>query len=442
VITPAAPFPDGLLQANIIDGPLILAAYALSAAAIGYLLWRRPTRRWARVAIVAVVSGLGLALLIWFFTVRVWNLFGIPLSHTDYAWLAAVSVGICLAVASLIGSSWRRKLIASASVVLFLVTGALAVNADFGLNPTLGALLGISVENPVQLAPISAPPASAVPVLPLWKSWKPPADMPAQGTIGTQVISTTLSGFTSRPAGIYLPPAALTANPPKLPLVILVMGQPGNPDPSYIAATLNREAAAHNGLAPIVIVADQLGDPTVDPLCLDTAKFGNAETFITQDVVNWARANLNILQDARHWTIAGYSNGGQCAISFAAKYPKLWSNVIDISGEEYPGTESASATLADVFGGDQAAYDAQKPVNLLAAHPLPGTMGIFTVGSNDAGYIPGVKRVAAAARAAGMSVTYYESPNGGHVLPALTDGLDKAFEVLYPHLELAGPAPG
>jgi len=66
------------------------------------------------------------------------------------------------------------------------------------------------------------------------------------------------------------------------------------------------------------------------------------------------------------------------------------------------GSEIQAATLQDVFGGDQAAYDAKKPVNLLAG----------------------------AAPKAGMAVTYWESPNGGHVLPALIDGLDKAFQVV------------
>ncbi|WP_255409505.1 hypothetical protein [Cryobacterium sp. Y29] len=38
-----------------------------------------------------------------------------------------------------------------------------------------------------------------------------------------------------------------------------------------------------------------------------------------------------------------------------------------------------------------------------------------------------------------MTVTYWESPNGGHVLSALTDGLHEAFAVLYPRLGLAPP---
>jgi len=437
-------FPEMFLSIDIVEGPVIITFFALSAIAATYLLYRRRAKGWALICLIAVATGLVGAGLIWFFTVRVWNLFGVGLGMTTYLWLAAVCVGVCVAVATLWKSSRTRTAIAAASVLLFLVTGALGINASFGLNRTVGSLLGMSAEPILHLTPPSTASGQKTigPTLPLWQTWTSPADMPETGTTGTQVIPPTLSGFSSRPAGIYLPPAALVAKPPKLPLVILLMGQPGNPDPSFIAATLDREAATHHGLAPIVIVADQLGSPTDDPLCLDTPRFGNAETFIAQDVVNWAKANLNILPDSAHWTIAGYSNGGQCAVSLAAKYPHLWSNLIDISGEEFPGSEIEAATLHDVFNGNQTAYDAQKPVNLLAAHPLPNTVGVFTVGSNDTGFIPGVHRVSAAAEAAGMKVTYWESPNGGHVLPALTDGLDKAFEVLYPRLGLASDAPG
>jgi len=263
--------------------------------------------------------------------------------------------------------------------------------------------------------------------------------MPTRGTIGTEVIPATVSGFTARPAGVYLPPAALTAHPPKLPLVVLLMGQPGNPDPQYIAAVLDRYAAAHQGLAPIVVVADQLGDPTVDTLCLDTAKFGKVETYVNTDVVAWARTHLNILGTRDSWTIAGYSHGGQCAISFAAKHPDLWGNVLDISGEEYPGAEHAATTLADVFAGNQAAYDAQTPAVILSQHSYPDTTAIFTVSTDDSAFMPGVKRVSAAAQAAGMHVTYGEVLNGGHVIGALNGGLDQGFAALYPRLALSPP---
>lgn len=433
---------DLLLRVNVVSGGVIWSFFGLSAFALAYLLARRPARRFLAMSAGAIIVGGLAALLIWFLVVRVFNVFGTSLGLTTYLWLGATCVGVCLAFANLWNSGRLRKTLAVACVVVFLVTGALGVNAGYGLNRTLGSVLGISTDGPLALPPLKGAPGEGSSSQPLWKSWKPPADMPEKGTTGSQVIPNTVSGFSSRPAGIYLPPAALVPNPPALPLVVLMMGQPGAPDPSYVAETLDRMAARTNGLAPIVIVADQLGDPSVDPLCLDTAKYGNAETFLTQDVVNWARANLTIIQNPAYWTVAGYSNGGQCAISLFAKHPKLWSNVIDISGEEFPGSESVAANLQEVFGGDMAAYDTQKPVNLLANRHFEGASAVFTVGSNDADFIPGVRRVAAAAEAAGMTVTYWESPDGGHVLPALTDGLNKAFDVLYPRLGLSATATG
>ena len=425
---------NALLALSITSGPVIIGFFALAAALFVYLLVRRPTRRWLVTSAAALAAGGLIALLVWFFVVKVDD------TIVDM-WLAATMMGICLAIANLWRSRWWRKAIAGLAIVVFLVTGALGVNANFGLNPTLGSLFGVVNSDPISLPTMTPTPTPTVQAGPLWQSWKPPATMPVQGTIGTQIIPNTISGFVSRPAGIYLPPAALVPNAPPLPLVIMLMGQPGSPSPTFAAEVLDKFAAKHNGLAPIVIVADQLGNPAQDPLCLDTAKYGNARTFITQDVVNWALANLNITHDHTYWTIVGYSNGGSCAISLITEYPHLWSNVIDISGEEYPGSEDHKLVLKHVFGGDQAAYDAVKPENMLAARKIPGTFGVFTVGSNDTGYIPGVKRILAAAQAAGMQTVYYESPNGGHVLPALTDGLTAGFSALYPRLGLSDGRP-
>jgi poly(3-hydroxybutyrate) depolymerase len=267
-----------------------------------------------------------------------------------------------------------------------------------------------------------------------------PHDLCDKGTIGSVIIPNTLSGFLARPAGLYLPPAALVRNPPALPLVIMLMGLPGNPDPSFQQPILDACAARHRGLAPIVLVADQLGNPAADLLCLDTVKYGKSETFLSGDVVAWARANLHVLPGAAHWTIAGYSNGGQCALSLGAKHPDIWGNVLDISGEEHPGASRPNQTLMQDFAGNKAAYQASRPLTNLSAHHYVDTVGIFTVGSNDGSYVTQAKRVEAAAQAAGWKTTHFEVPNGGHVLGALNGGLQEGYWVLYPRLGLSDPA--
>ncbi|MEO7015988.1 MAG: alpha/beta hydrolase-fold protein [Leifsonia sp.] len=428
---------DAILTTNIVTGPAIFIVTSIAAVAAAYLLARRPSRRWIVTVLIALGTGAALAVATSFVTVRLLNLFGTGLGLVNYAWLAATFCGTALALVNLRRSRWWRKTIAILCIPLFLVTGTLAINAFYGINLTVGNLLNISTDRPIRLTPSTA---SSGFDKALWKHWHPPADMPAKGTIGTQVIPNTLSGFTSRPAGIYLPPAALVKNPPKLPLVVMMLGQPGNPVPAFAAYILDAFAAKHKGLAPIVIVADQLGDPMVDPLCLDTPKFGNAETFIIHDVSNWAKNHLNVTHDHHYWTVAGYSNGGQCAISFGVKYPELFANVMDVSGEAFPGAEQAPTVLKDIFHGDLAAYNAVKPTTFMAHNRYPGTTAIFTAGANDPAYTDTALKMTDAARDCGMNAHSYLVPNGGHGQDALVGGMNEGFRVLYPILGLSAPS--
>ncbi|GAA2125422.1 alpha/beta hydrolase-fold protein [Arthrobacter humicola] len=427
-----------ILALNIVDGPLIVAAYVLSAALCAALLVRRGPKPVAMTALWgaagAVVGAVTLVV-----AEKIVQAFGSPLDWSVRIWVIVFFAGLGVCGANFRGSGIWRKVLASVAALCFAATATLGINAYYGLNVTLASFLGVSLAPRIDLGPV--PPHAAAPQKPLWDTWKAPAGMPSEGSTAQVVIPPQISAFPSRPAGLYLPPAARVPNPPSLPLVVLMMGQPGDPDPQYAAAVLDDYAAHHDGLAPIVIVADQLGDPMVDNLCLDSPLHGRPETFINRDVVDWARSHLNIIDNPKYWTIAGYSNGGQCAISFAAKYPSIWGNVLDISGEEYPGAEDPEGNLQDVFGGNQAAYDAQKPVNIMKQQKYPDTRAIFTASTDDPVYLDAARHVSAAAAAAGMTVTYYEVPNGGHVIGALNGGLNKGFEVLYPRLGLSRPTP-
>lgn len=190
-----------------------------------------------------------------------------------------------------------------------------------------------------------------------------------------------------------------------------------------------------------MIVADQLGgDGSNDPACVDSSTYGNAETYITTDVVNWARTNLNVTDDPRYRVIAGYSNGGGCAIKYGATYPDVFKNIIDVSGEEYPGSENVSGVVADVYGGDDTAFEASKPINTMQAAPagtFDGMTGIFTAGSEDPGFLADAQDVSAAAEAVGMTVTLFVVQGADHGGDAVSGGLTAGFDVLYPVLGLS-----
>jgi poly(3-hydroxybutyrate) depolymerase len=439
----ASPLAVILLRTRIVDGLVPVVVDVLAVLAVIFLVGRRWSVRRSLGAAAASVAGAVVALVV-LGIVAATDAFGVQLSTTTSIWVTVTFSSIGLAVAGLWSTSWLRRLGTATTVIVFVIAGTVGINADFGLNPTLGAFVGVSTQKTITLPAVTPrPTASATPTAlaggALWANWHPPAGMPSAGSTSQVVIPNTLSHFPARPAGLYLPPAALVPNPPALPLVVMMMGQPGNPDPSFSQAVLDQFAARHNGLAPIVLVADQIGNPAIDPLCLNTARYGNAETYIEGDVVEWARTHLHVLQDAAHWTIAGYSNGGECALWFGASYPGVWGNVLDISGEQYPGADQSAATLQSVFHGDTAAYQATWPHNILPHGSYPNTVGIFTVGSNDYQYRREAIAVTADATAAKWKTTYFEVLNGGHVLGALNGGLSEGYSVLYPRLGLVAP---
>lgn len=438
--------PDALLRIDVLAPGLVAAAYILAGLTLVGLSLRRQagwTHRALGWGTVGAVTG---GALLWLVEGPV-NAIGTPLLWST-RW-SVVVLFLCwgLVGANLLRSRARRKAYAAGSAAVLLVCAGVVVNAQYALNPTLGAVFGIVTSPPLSLPPLV--PRSPVPTgsitdptggsdpSHLGDTWRAPPGMARQGVVGSVVIPGTVSGFAARPAGIYLPPAALTVSPPPLPFLLLMMGQPGNPDPSYIAAALDRYAHQHAGLAPIVVVADQLGTPWTDTLCLDTAALGRVETYINTDVAAWARTHLNIQTDRSRWTVAGYSNGGLCAISFAAKHPELWGNVLDVSGEEYPGAEHSSRTLATVFSGDRAAYAGAWPAAVLGRHRYVDMLAIFTAGSDDTAFKPGIERVRSAAAGAGMKTRYVQISHAGHLLSALVGGLDAGLGALYPRLGLS-----
>ncbi|WP_030149006.1 alpha/beta hydrolase [Mycetocola saprophilus] len=423
-----------LLDLDIVSGPVVVVSYAVAAALLVYLLVRPGGWRWVRTIAITLLGGILGGTAVVLLLERGLNLFGGPIGPEARVWGVAAITAILIALVNLWRSRWWRKLIAALGVVAFALAATVGINAAFGINPTLGAFLHISTEKPIALVSPTKTPTEVSG--PLYQTWKPPADMPAAGETGTQVIPGVISGFKARPAGIYLPPAARVKNAPPLPLVIMMMGQPGDPNPSFIGQVLDAYAAKHQGLAPIVVVADQLGNPNLDTLCLDSTKYGKVETYITRDVMNWAHANLNVIKDPAFTTVAGYSNGGECSIYFAAKYPTLFHNVIDVSGEEYQGTGDPKLALREVFGGNQVAYNEVKPLTLLTRNTYPNTTAVFTAGGNDPLFTEEAKKVEAAARAAGMKTTLVSVPGAGHGVDALLGGLEAGFKVLYPVLGL------
>ena len=165
-------------------------------------------------------------------------------------------------------------------------------------------------------------------------------------------------------------------------------------------------------------------------------------TYINELVPKWAEQNLNIVTDHRYWTIGGFSNGGSCAALYGTKHPDTWGHLLDVMGNEFPGSEHVAQTVADVYGGDAAAFQANKPSVIMAAAPAgtyTGHLAVFTWGSADTTYGPGQQANADAAKAAGFTVLTHIVEGAGHTGEALDGSLAYAIPAMAPTLGLAAP---
>jgi enterochelin esterase-like enzyme len=260
-------------------------------------------------------------------------------------------------------------------------------------------------------------------------AWSPPENLPTTGVITSATIPGTTSGFTARPAMVYLPPAYLTTPRARLPVLVLVTGQPGAPRDWFgggqLAARMDRFAVTHNGLAPVVVVPDILGSTLANPLCLDS-QLGNAASYLDRDVPAWIRANLHIDPDPAHWAVGGYSSGGTCALQAGLRSPEVYPSLLDISGQEGPTLGTAEATAGAAFGGDREALARVEPMTQLKRGARPACAAMLVVGDRDGAYRPQQERIADALRRADIPVEL-AILHGGHSWAVWGAGVDRGL---------------
>lgn len=260
-------------------------------------------------------------------------------------------------------------------------------------------------------------PAAADGGTPLARGWTPPAGMPTTGAVTTAAIPGIVSGFEAADAWIYLPPAYGSIPRGELPTLVLMAGNPGEPqdwfDGGGVAATMDAYAADHGGLAPVVVVPDWFGTSGENPLCVDSAVGGNDFTYLTVDVRDWIIDQLGVDPDPQRWAVGGLSAGGTCALQIAVREPAQFPTVLAFSTQDHPVLEDGEDTLATLFDDDEDAYDAIDPMAVFDTTTFPASAGLFAAGEDDDVYGPQTRAVYDAAEAAGMNAQYTTFP-GGH----------------------------
>jgi S-formylglutathione hydrolase FrmB len=365
--------------------------------------------------------------------------------------LAAAMGATALSIVTLVRRTRRRRVTATASTALMLAVAAAALSVASGqlwpqqavaAGPAQVGSLPVWIPTVISTGPGYARlPRLQVPVFPVVLGSATAgrgvaAREPEHGEIASVIIPATTSRFVARPAIVYLPPAALVARPMRLPVIIALSGQSRGAGPADLvrsgdlAATMDHIAATHHGVAPIVVVPDQLGPASANPMCVDSHALGNAATYVLHDVRSWVRSHLPVRTDRTAWTIAGFSEGGTCAIQFAAAHPEIFGSLVDVSGENAPTNGTLTHTIQIGFGGDAMAYRRATPAWVLAHHRYPAEQAYFAAGARDAIDRRTMPVMAARARAAGMTTRLRFIPGVRHNWRVGGSGFAWAFDRL------------
>jgi enterochelin esterase-like enzyme len=423
-------------------GAVPVVALCLGALSVAWLCWT-PGRKSVPALPLASLGAAVLTVLLYVFAVYVFHWWDASLPGYLYIYaFLAIFAGILAVRRFLTARKTRERVLPVVAAALVLFALLTAVNTAYGQYPSLASLFlqpGATSGNLPTRAPDSPVPPPVTEA-----TWQPPSDMPETGNVYSVVIPESGSGYRSNPALVYLPPAYLASPPAQnLPVLVLLHGQPGSPSDWFtggqLAAVMDDFAAAHQGLAPVVVVPDLSGAGAANwPLCLDSDR-GRSATYLAVDLPAWVRANLAAgLTDAAQWASAGYSYGGTCSVQLAVNFPQVYPTFLDIAGESEPTVPGGRQSLVDTyFGGDSAAFAAQNALDKLDGGSFPDSAGVVVVGRDDPVYAPQGQQVYDAASAAGMDVQFQEV-DGGHSWAAWKAGLVNNLDWLAGRLGILG----
>ncbi|WP_276860936.1 alpha/beta hydrolase [Bifidobacterium merycicum] len=411
------PWLKPVMECSLVSGALPWTFWILTIAgmiAVLAFLIRGGNRRQVIVTLIATVVSGGLGYLLTWLCSDVFVVFGVEMGAKV---IRAVAIGFAALALLICGVVFLRKwkrVVASVAVVVALFATCIHVDAIYEEFPTVGSLFGYTGYSKLSASKLHKSTMSV-------KEWKKLAaegkkpTTPKEGRIYNISIPATESGFKVRDAMVYLPPAALSANPPKLPVMELMAGQPGSPgrffQASHIKSMLDEYASKHDGLAPIVISPDQNGSNSNNSLCADTSQ-GKAETYLTRDVVDWVKENLPVSN--QRWAIGGFSQGGTCATQLGPRHPKQYSLIMAVGGELQPTSGSVEHMVSEYFNGNQSAYDSQIPANAIKEHAPSDQVMILGSGALDHQSLTNLETNAQAGIQAGMTVVKIKVPDSAH----------------------------
>jgi len=417
---------DWFSDIRLTDGPLYGTVLVLGVGGAAYLLvppWRASedaamrTRAWAIRVFSAVAAAFVLVATVHWVMINVLTVFPEDIPGPVLLWFVPGVSAVILGILRMPRTSWLHYGTGFLAAVLVVLLSTIQINAYFGLNRTVSDLMGTALARIPVLEQDLMRHAGEPDGAPL-QGWKPEGDLPAGRELRKSAIPGPASGMTTRDAFIYFPPAYFAANRPALPVLVLVAGQPGGPADWLTGGALRGHmdsfAAAHGGVAPVVVIPDPNGSQSANTMCMDS-RIANADTYLSQDVPRWISSTLAVDTNHRHWAVGGFSFGGTCAVQMGTRHPDIYADVLAFSSEAEPAiAKERQKTIDAAFPGNPDEFIKQTPLEIMKHQRFESSGMYLTAGQNDPEFVGNLHTLAAAAGNAGFTVQAHEVEHTGH----------------------------
>jgi enterochelin esterase-like enzyme len=415
--------------------PVIIVALGLGATALSFRWKDGVWKQQLLYGIPIAAAGVGLVALL----VDGLALIPYQFPNSYYLWVGLVFLAL---VVGIIGwtrfRNWRRVVSVLSLVLSALMAGAL-INEHYQYYPTLGSLFGVNAQNQVSVQALEAERKR------LEKANN--GSLPTHGFTISVPIPGKVSGFHAPDAYIWLPPIWVADSKIKLPVIELLNGTPGAPSDwtraSFADVTAREFANAHKGIAPIIVMPDPNTSVDSDTECVNSSR-GNAETYLTVDVPEFMRSHYGAQTKKGSIAIAGLSEGGMCSLMLSLRHPDIYAAFGDFSGLTGPTVEEGIApqpTIAQLFNGSAAAYQAHNPVSILktGSDEIKKLAGWFEVGTADKAPLAAQRTLVPLSINAGITTCSAEIPGAGHDFSLWAKAFKDSLPWLSSHLGLTPP---
>ena len=344
----------------------VMAAAAL-VVAVG---WR--DRQWRVRAVPMIVGGATFGTLIAAYPAA--RLLGVtdPLPFHVWLWFGAALAALIVLAAGWRSARWWRRGTAVVAIALATLVFANQINQFVGYYPTISAAVNDWTHTPLpgqESMSGLAHDAGA-------------ANLPPAGRLVAVNIPPAYSGFRHRQELVYLPPIWFRGrHRPALPVVELIGGERGGPGDwvrlGNAVQVSDEYAHRHHGYAPILVFTDSIGKFNNDTECVNGPR-GNSADHLDQDIPHFIEHTFDASRNPAQWAVAGFSMGGTCALDLVVEHPSIFTHFVDISGDLAPNSGDPAQTLADLYGGNVAAEQANEPLLVMPAHGrYRGVSGLF-----------------------------------------------------------------